>query len=215
MPVFSLGTLRGLALDRLDGNSTLFTNPELDYIINEAIQVTALNTGFFRSTSSVTTVANQLEYSTPTGMLLPFLISTNGRLIQQTSLRRLARTRRNWATATTANYGQTEYWAAVGVGTFVMSPIDSTGGNTLTVTGLGIPPLLVAAADVMVLENEYVEAITSYCAHRLPLKIGGPAFANGSLDLNEFYEKMNDRKRYESLEMPKYRLLAARPQQEG
>ena len=77
----------------------------------------------------------------------------------------------------------------------------------MTITGMGEPPLLVNAADVMSLENEYVELIPDYCAHRLPLKEGGKVFADGSLALNDFRAKLIERRRYEGLKkIAKYRL---------
>ena len=77
----------------------------------------------------------------------------------------------------------------------------------MTITGLGEPPLLVNPTDILVIENEYVELITEYSAHRLPLKVGGKIFADGSLALNEFYDKLKQRARYEAWKQPKYSLV--------
>ena len=201
-----------MVLDRLDQNSILYTPPELDYIINEAVRVTSLFTGFFRNTLQLTgyTGVNQTVYNTPAGMLVPIMVSYEGRQLQKTSLKKLARLHRNWATRTTADCGRVECWASIGIGMFTINPIDSVGGHDLTITGLGEPPLLVLPGDILVIENEYVELITAYCTHRLPLKIGGKIFADGSLDLNEFYSKIEERKRYESWKAPTYRLLQVR-----
>jgi hypothetical protein len=203
-----------MALDRLDQNTSLYTLPEVDYVINEAVRTTSLFTGFFRNTLHLAgfTVADKLVYNTPAGMLVPILISFEGRQLQKTTLRNLARQRRNWATATTLSYGRVDYWASIGIGQFVINPIDSVGGNDLTITGLGEPPLLVNPTDVLVIENEYVELITAYCAHRMPLKVGGKIFADGSIELNEFYDKVRQRLRYESFKAPKYALLGPRQQ---
>jgi hypothetical protein len=196
-----------MVLDRLDTNTSLYTYPEIDYCINESVRLIALFTGFYRNTTTATTVANKLEYTTPTGMLVPVIISFNGRQLQKTSFHKLVRMRRNWATATTASLGRVDMWAPIGVGTYVMSPIDAVGGNTLTITGLNEPPLLVNQGDTIVLENEYVELITAYGAHRLPIKEGGKVFADGSLEINEFHSKLKERMRYESFKAPKYSLV--------
>jgi hypothetical protein len=141
-------------------------------------------------------------------MLMPLMIAFEGRQLQKTSPAKLSRLRRNWATATTAGYGAVDYWVPYGIGQFILNPIDSVGGNSLTITGLGEPPLLVDSNDVLVIENEYVELITAYSAHRLPLKLGGKIFADGSIEINEFYEKLRERARYESWKLPPpYRLL--------
>jgi hypothetical protein len=209
MPSFTLATLQQMVLDRLDNNTALYTDDELTYIINECVRVISLFTGFFRSTVTETgvTVANQIIYNTPSGMLMPLMVAFNGRQIQKTTLRNLSRRRRNWAMETTAGFGQTESWAPLGLTQFVMYPIDSTGGNTLIITGLGEPPLLVNPGDTLVIENEYVELITAYGAHRGPLKEGGKIFADGSLELKEFYSILNERKRYQASIEPRYWLL--------
>jgi hypothetical protein len=212
MPTFTLATLRSLVLDRLDQNVTLYTLPEVDYSINESIRTTALFTGFFRTTIQLPgyTQPNVLVYQTPAPIMAPMFLTFEGRQLQKVSLRKLARLRRNWATATTTSYGQVDYWAPLGIGQFVINPIDPTGGHDLTITGLGEPPLLVNPTDVMVIENEYVDVITDYCAHRLPLKVGGKLFADGSLTLNDFYAKVKERLRYTQFVMPKYWLLGQR-----
>ena len=206
MPLFTLADLRTRALDRLDGNAILYTNPELDWVINEAVRITALFTGFYRATVQLPeyTTAGIRIYDVPAGILVPTAVAFEGRQLQKISLKKLARKRRNWATDTTATHGQVEFWAPVGITRFVISPLDAAGGNDITLTGMAEPPLLVLPADVMQLENEYVELITEYCAHRLPLKEGGKIFTDASMGLNTYYSKMNERRRFTKLAMPKY-----------
>lgn len=209
MPLIPLSDLRAKSLARLDGNSTLYTMPEVDFVINEAIATVSLFTGFYRATVSIPgfSVAGRLVYSTPDGLLAPGIVSFEGRTLQKISLKKLARMRRTWATDTTASRGRVEFWAPIGNGQFVISPKDAQGGCDIAVTGMATPPKLVQPEDVMPLENEYVDIITEYCAHRMPLKIGGKLFADGSLALNDFYAAMKARKRYEGIKLPRYRLL--------
>jgi hypothetical protein len=201
-----------MALAKVDGNSILYTNPEIDYVINEAVRVTALATGFYRSTIQLPgwTVADQLVYDVPAPILVPTSVLFEGRQLNPISLRELGRTRRNWATDTSARSGRPDYWAPVGIGKFVISPKDSVGGNDLALTGVAEPPLLVDATDVMQLENEYVEIITEYCGHRLPLKEGGKIFADASIGLNNFYDKLRQRKRLEKVKFQKYYILGSK-----
>lgn len=216
MPVFKLSDLRTKALARLEDNAVLYTQPEIDAIINEAIRCTALFTGFYRATVHVPgfSQANQRVYNTPPGILAIDTVYFEGRLLQKISLKRLARLRRTWATDTTDTRGRVEYWSPWGNTLFVISPQDSQGGRDISATGQAEPPLLVNADDVMVLENEYVEIVTEYCEHRLPLKLGGKIFADGSLALNDFYAKMRQRMAYEKFKFPKYRILQVQPQRQ-
>ncbi len=217
MPTFTLAQLRTKAYSRVDNNTAFYGTDEVDQVINECVRVVALVTGFYRTTAQLPawTVANQLVYTTPAGILIPTDIAFEGRQLQKISLKRLARQRRNWATDTTASKGRVEFWAPVGIGKFVISPKDAQGGRDLTITGLGTPPLLALPNDVLSIENEYVELITEYCAHRLPLKEGGKIFADGSLALNAFYKKLAQRKRLESWKQPKYWLVKPKPEEEA
>lgn len=209
MPAFSLADLRQKALAVVDNNTALYTNPEIDYVINECLRVMNLRTGFYRITEHYPgfTEANKLVYDTPEAFIIPSIVYFEGRKLQRLPLRALARVRRNWATDSTATAGPVQYWSPVGTSQFVISPKDATGGRDLTITGLGETPLLVNTSDVIALENEYVEAIQDYCKHRLPLKEGGKVFADGSMALNTFWDKTNERKQYESLKTPKWKLL--------
>lgn len=208
MPQFTLSNLRDKALSRVE-NSVLYTLPEVDYVINEAIRVTSLFTGLVRSVVSVPglSVASKLVYQTPPGILVPGIVTFDGRQLQKVPLRKLARNRRNWATDTTASRGRVEFWAPIGITQFVITPVDAQGGRDISVTGMGEPVKLVNANDIMILENEYVDIITDYCAHRLPLKIGGKIFADGSLALNDFYSAMKQRMHYEKLKIAPYKLI--------
>ena len=213
MPIFTLASLESKCLGGLDNNTAEYPLTEVDFVINEVIRLVALFTGFYKATVQVPgySVAKQLVYNTPPGILAANVISFEGRQLQKISLRRLARERRNWATDTTNSRGRVEFWAPAGASKFVMTPIDSQGGRDISVTGMAEPPLLVNPDDVMTLENEYVEIIPAYAKHRLPLKEGGKTFADGSLALNDFYTVMMQRKRFESLkEFPLYKLVGPR-----
>ena len=131
MPSFTLQTLETMCWARVDNNQVLYTQAEVDYIINECLRTVNLFTAFYRVTSHLPgyTVANQLVYPVPPGILVPIVMFFEGRQLQKTSLKALARQRRNWATDTTAAKGRVDYWAPVGIGMFVISPIDSQGGR--------------------------------------------------------------------------------------
>jgi hypothetical protein len=94
-----------------------------------------------------------------------------------------------------------------GLTKFVISPKDSVGGNDLSLTGIGEPPLLVNATDVFQMENEFIELVPEYCSHRLQLKEGGKIFSDASLSLNTFYDCMKERKAYEFYKFGKVRRL--------
>lgn len=213
MPSITLSELRARLLVRVDSNSVLYTAPELDYVINEVIRTVVLFTGFYRQTVDLPghTVADQIVYAVPSPIVAPSSVAFEGHQLKKISLKRLAELRRNWARDTVTVKGPVEFWAPIGTTKVVLSPIDDSGGHDLTFTGIACPDLLTAGSDVMDLENEYLDLILEYGAHRLPLKEGGKVFADGSLQLNVFHSKMNERRRLQKLKLPKYRLVQPRP----
>lgn len=209
MPLFTLADLRVKALGRVDDNTALYRNPEIDFVINEAIRIVAIATGFYRLTVQLPgySQANKRVYAVPPDIIIPSELYFEGRRLRKLSLKRLARTRRTFLTDTTAGRGAVDFWAPIGNTWFTITPIDSIGGRDMTMVGIGEPPLLTDPNATMALENEYVDLISEYCTHRLPLKEGGKIFADGSISLNTFYDKLKERGKYERLKFPRYKLL--------
>jgi hypothetical protein len=95
-------------------------------------------------------------------------------------------------------------WIPIGLKTFALHPIDATGGNSVTVTGVMETQQLVNPTDVCQLDDEFVTLISDYGGHRLVLKETGKTFADASLLIQGFWREMKTLKRWETFKAPRY-----------
>ncbi len=213
MPSFTLGEIQTLIYDRLEGNTLLYTEPELTAVINECLRVTNLFTGY-NETSIILpnfTVANQLVYDVPESILFITRVAFEGQDLDKIGLIRIAQDYRYWATDTSDTYGPTARWIPIGITKFALHPIDAVGGADVTITGVVEPTLLVAADDVVSLDDEFVTLIVEYCGHRLVLKEGGKAFADASLLIQSYWRQMKQLKRWQGFKAPRYFVQVEEP----
>lgn len=211
MPTYTLGNFQQLVLDRLDGNSVLYTTPELTRTINEALCVLNLYCGFLQSSIQVPgfSQANQLLYATPPGLIFPLRCQFEGRQLDRISLSQIGRQYYSWMTDTTVTRGPVAHWVPLGVSLFAIHPMDASGGQDILVTGVVEPTPLVNSGDVIQLEDEYATIIADYAAHRLPLKEGGKVFSDSSVGYQNFLRLMKSKKMWLSFKAPKYFVPAA------
>jgi len=213
MPTVTLSTLQGYVLDRLEGNSTAFTNTQITGALNEFIRIANAHIGFNQATLTVSggSVANQVVYSVPATTLYPLQISVNGVQLWKMSIQSLGNQFPTWATDTTAQFGPIQRWAPIGISQFVMHPIDSVGGRTVSVLAVVEPTLLVNSTDKLQLEDAFIQMAVEYAAHRVQLKLGGAPFAGASLMIRKFWSTMKDRNTLQINKMPKYWILEGPP----
>ncbi len=213
MPSWTLGQLSEFVYDRVENNELLYTQPEVTAAINEALRIINIFTGFNEDSVQLRgfTVANQLLYQTPTDMLFPTRVAFEGRDLDKVGLRLMGQTYRNWATDTTDTYGPVARWIPIGLKTFALHPIDATGGNSVTVTGVMETQQLLNSTDVMQLDDEFVTLVTEYAGHRLPLKETGKTFADASLLIQAFWSEMKTLKRWETFKAPRYFVTLQEP----
>lgn len=206
MPTYTLGQLDQACLDRVDQNSALYTKPERTAIINESLSVLNLFCGFYQATIQVPGFSqpDQLLYRTPAGIIIPTRVTYEMNVLRPLSLKALARQRPKFARESSDNYGPPAEWVPLGIGLFLIHPMDHDGGGDLSVTGIATPPALVNDGDVITIEDEYCEIVTEYFGHRAPLKEGGQVFADAAGLYKLFLSKMKQRSIHESLRLPAY-----------
>lgn len=178
--LYTLSALDSAVLSRLEDNSIFFQTAERYTIINEAIKVTNILTGFYQGTLLTISQAGQLVYPTPVGMLYPQRIEFDGIQLDPIPITRIGQDYRTWATDTTAKLGAVARWVPIGINYFCLHPADSNGGSSIAVTGVLEPPVLVLPTDSMTLPDEFASIVVEYCAGRLPLKCGGKSAADGA-----------------------------------
>lgn len=123
------------------------------------------------------TIANQLYYSVPAGMLIPLRVQYESRFIRKTFPNQIGRYNSTWATDTTSNTGQpVSEWIPIGLDLFAIHPIDDIGGAALNMAGVAEPTLLVNPSDTVFIPVEYASAIADLTAQVLVLRESAAEF---------------------------------------
>lgn len=213
MPSYSLAKLRELVYERVEFG-LLYSIEEVDAVISEALQVANLFSGFNETSFELPgfTVANQLIYQVPVGIVFPTRVAFEGRDLDKIGLRQIGQRIRTWATDTTDTYGPVARWVPIGITQFCLHPIDAVGGNDVTITGVAETDKMVNPGQIMQLDDEYVTLITEYCGHRLVLKEAGKVFADASLLIQHFWHEMKRLKRWQGWKAPRYFVQVEQPQ---
>jgi len=216
MPTFTLASLSQRILDQLDNNTGEFPQAQVTSVINEGLSRLNVVTGFNQATVTVPggTVAGQLEYDTPDGIMFPLRCDYNGRQLSPLSLRSLSRRYRNWAEDTTV-LGPVSQWARIGIGKFVIHPIDLAGGNDLDVTGIAPAPRLSSPGDPVHLDDQFVDILVDYGKNRLPLKEGGRPFQSASLAYRDMIRKIKTMTCWSEMKFPSYWLIQEQEPAQG
>jgi hypothetical protein len=211
MPTFTLADLKTMVYNRLDNNTELYPAADVTLELNDAIRTWNLYTGAIQTSVHVPgyTVANQILYSTPVGILVPLRVTYEGRQLAKDSLTNMGRLRHNWVRETTASStsGPVSTWIPIGRDTFAIYPADRLGGNDLVVTGIAEPTPLAADADVITLPQEDADNVSDLASTGLLFIEGGKTFADGSMVYQRFLGAMKKKARWQQLKMPRYFLL--------
>ena len=201
--------------DSLDANTGLYPEAQVRAVINQALKKLNCIIGFCQDTIPIIgfSVAGQREYATPTGIVIPIKVYFEGRILEPFSLRELATRFRKWATDTTANYGPVNRWAPIGLGMFVIHPIDAAGGNMIEVQGV-VPMIpLTAAGQAISLEDQMCDILIDYAKSRIMIKESGKPFADASLNYQEMIRKLKPLSLWKDLKFPPYFLVSDPVQQ--
>jgi hypothetical protein len=213
MPTYSLAELETLVWNRVESNTILYTQPEVQAVISEALRVTNLFSATNEGSVELPgfTVKGQLVYQTPLGMIFPTRVAFEGRDLDKVGLTRIGQDIRSWATDDTNNYGPVARWIPIGIQAFAIHPIDAVGGNDLTVTGVFETTPMTKPTDVMQLDDEFVSLISEYGGHRLVLKEAGKVFTDASVLIQAFWRVMKRLKRWQSFKAPRYFVQVQEP----
>jgi hypothetical protein len=149
-------------------------------------------------------VANQLEYSTPSGILIPIKVYAEGVELEKYSMRQLSTKYRNWATDSTAAYGPMARWCPIGIGQFVIHPQDAIGGRLIEVQGVAPITPMVTSGNTVDLDDELVPTLIGFDRARMLLKLGGKPFASASVAYQKFIQDVKDLVIWHGLIFPRY-----------
>ena len=214
--LYTLTDLQDAIYARLEDNTIFFTSAYITYIINEALRCVNLMTGFYQGTQTVISVANQVVYKVPVGMLYPQRVQFESSQLDPIPITRIGQDYRTWTTDNTNNNGPVAHWIPIGNTLFCIHPVDSLGGQSIFVTGVMETPVLVNPTDTMSLEDQYVSAIVEYGAMTAPLCVGGANFVEASkLYQTSFVPQMKKLGVVQRFKFPRYFILNGSPTTEG
>jgi hypothetical protein len=203
MPSVTLSQLQSRVYSRIDNNTALYTAAELTSAINESIRTTNLVTGYTQTSTSISSVANQVWYSIPTGILVPIRLQFAGTFIERVSVNNIGNNSPNWQMHTTTNVGYpVSQWVTSGLTNFAIHPADSIGGNSIVITGIVEPTLLVSSGDTISIPDEYSEVLEDLSVVALVLKEGGKSFGDILMLRDKAMEKLKKFVRWQTERQP-------------
>lgn len=217
MPTFATSTLEDRVWKTLDSNTTFFPEAQVLAALNEGLRRLNLHLGISQATVAIPTfsVANQLEYSVPAGILIPLRVFYERRELSKTSLRTLGRKFRSWATDSTTAQGPVARWAPVGITQFVIHPRCASGDRLLEVQGIAPITPLVNQTDVVTLEDQWAELLVDYARIRVLLKDSAKTFADASLGYQRMMGMLKTATIWKSMQFPRYFVQKALEPAEG
>ncbi len=172
------------------GPTAFWRDDELNRLINEALHVWGLLTGFWRVRDTIPTTADTVFYSVPSTILSLLRIEYNGQAVSKSSLFDLDYGRINWE-AERLSDGESvpvkvEGWAPVGLTLFAIWPGDDVGSNNLTFDGMKKTPLPTADGDFIDLGDEELDFIEVYVQHVATFKESGAEFEASQTSFQQF-----------------------------
>lgn len=206
MPTFTLAALKQRCYDNLDITPGLYPADQVTANLNEGLRRLNLLVGWNQDTISVPgfSVANQLIYSVPAGLTLPMTVWFEERRLDKISIESIGMKYRNWVTDLTSTAGPVTRWVPIGTSRFACHPIDSSGGRLIEVTGLADVVPLVSDADVVNLEDQFVDALINYVRSRIRIKEGGSRFAQDSLAYQQMVSQVKPWLIWQGMKFPQY-----------
>lgn len=204
---FTVAQLEQQVWDQLDNNTGEFPEPNVRAVLSQGLQRLNNLVGFSQDTVPVPgfSVANQLLYARPAGILIPLRVDFEGEELEKTSLARIARRYRDFAVDT----GKPSRWCLIGLRTFLIHPADPVGGGLLEVSGVApIAKLGADTSETIDLDDEHAEILVDWAKFRLLLKEGGKSFSDASVSgYQAMISKAKTLALWESMTFPAYYMV--------
>jgi hypothetical protein len=175
-----LASLKALVYARLEGNTSMYSDSEITWAINEAISCGNLICGWSQDTYRITggSVPGRHIYDVPEGIIFPIRVCFMDEVLEKGSLSSGISLLPELMRDTTASTGKpVSRWFPIGITKFAIHPADSVGGGAITVTGITEFPKLTASTDDTQMPKESITAVCDYAAHIVQCKMQGAQLA--------------------------------------
>ena len=173
--------LRSLFDDRLGAAaSTFWLDDEKNGIIQEAMRVFNSITGFWKTSTSITTVADEHWYTLGGLITSGMRVRFNGKPLAPVTLADLDTGQRYWESETTISGGVVpttpKMWCIGGINLVAIWPADHDGSNALMVDGIASTPTFVSDTSYVDIGKEELNTLLDYMEHIALFKEGGVEF---------------------------------------
>lgn len=190
---FTLAQLIALFYEQVGGNTTFWRTDEATRILQEALRVFNVLTGFWRDRIDMGgTVAGQIYYATPPGLTYILRVEVNEVPMTSAQLWDLDYGEPTWESETCTSSTIPQVFAPVGFNQFVLWPASFAGLESLIVEGVTPAPVLTNVGFVNLGQDE-LETILDYSEHIAQFKEGGQEFEASQLQLKEFLKEAASR----------------------
>ena len=164
------------------GPANFWTDSEITQFINAGLRTYNVLTGFWSGTKTLSTAPNKPYYALGSNLVFGARISLNGQVLDPGSVYEWDQQDPNWM----SERGLPLMWAPVGLGIIALNPIPPAGGDTLTVQGISVTPVLVLPGDKINIGREDFNALADYITHTLQVKVGGAEFQSSKVAMQAF-----------------------------
>lgn len=175
----TLATLR-LRLQERWESVPFWSNGEALWALNEALRKWNLYTGQWKTILPLATVANQVWYTLPSTLVLPFRAEWQSYPLTVSSLEDIDNFRSRWEGETTATGGivptRPKLIIPAGMSLIAIWPADSVGGSNMLLDGVRQTPTLAADTDFVDLGEEELHALLGEALCLAAFKEGGARF---------------------------------------
>jgi hypothetical protein len=189
----TLAQLQAYFYERVGGNTAFWRTTEVTAILQEAVRVFNVLTGYWRGSVSVgPTVASQHWYNVPSGLSYITRVECNQTPLNVSSLWDLDYGQPTWESDVATSGNQPNAWAPCGVNLFALWPASFAGGESLVAFGVTTAPVLTSVGFIDLGQSD-IETILDYAEHIAQFKEGGQEFEASQLWLSEFLKESSAR----------------------
>ena len=156
------------------GNNSFWTSDEIRQYINSALRTWNSLTGYWHGRITYTTTPNTIYYCLPSTLVFGAHVEFNGVPITKSSIFDWDQADPHWA----SKRGPAQEWSPIGIRIISLRPIDPAGGNSVTVDGVTVTPILVNSNDYIDIGEEEFKSLVDYIHHVAAFKEGGQEFGS-------------------------------------
>jgi len=195
----SRAQLRVLVRERL-GNAanTFWRDDELNIaVINPALRLFNLLTGFWKTRTTITTVANQVWYALPSAITSNLRVTWQGYPLSPATFYDMDFGRAAWQSETTTSGGDVPsrptLYVIGALNLLAIWPADAPGNSQLVVDGIAATPFLATDAQLLDLGQEELKGLLNCCQMLAVFKEGGKEFADSVEVFKAFLKSAGER----------------------